>query len=488
MLFNSLQFLLFFPVVTILYFVLPFRFRWFMLLAASCWFYMAFVPWYILILAFTIVVDYFAGIAIEQAVGKQKKILLITGLLANVLVLAFFKYYNFMNANLEALAGFLHWNYPIGYLEIILPIGLSFHTFQAMSYILEVYRGRQKAERHFGIFSLYVMFYPQLVAGPIERPQNLLHQFRENHTFDYQRVTEGLRLMGWGLFKKMVIADRLSLIVTDVFNTPGDYHGMAVILSSFLFAFQIYADFSGYSDIAIGAAKVMGFKLMQNFNLPYFSKSIQDFWHRWHMSLSTWFRDYLFLPIAYQVNRRWKKARYFGLRTEKWIYIYATAVTMLLCGLWHGANWTFVIWGALHAMYLSVEFLLKRKKRKSKQVWIRILKNTARSLLVFMLVSFSWIFFRANSVGDAGILIHNIFTTHSTWWDLDFLYHIQGWRNSLYLLLLLVILEGFQSRTSLLTWINTRAVWQRWIVYIGFVWIILSFGHFGKQEFIYFQF
>src|SRR5262245_25802672 len=299
MLFNSLQFCVFFFVVTSLFFVLPHRWRWLLLLIASCYFYMAFIPVYILILGFTIVIDYIAGILIEDAQGKKRKFLLIASLIANVGVLFVFKYFNFLANSFTDLATALSGQQVahIG-LRIILPIGLSFHTFQSMSYTIEVYRGNQKAERHFGIYALYVMFYPQLVAGPIERPQNLLPQFRQNHNFDYQRVTSGLRLMAWGLFKKTVVADRLALFVNKIYAEPGSFDGPVLLLATLFFAFQIYCDFSGYSEIAIGSARVMGFNLMQNFDRPYHARSISEFWRRWHISLSTWFRDYLYFPLG----------------------------------------------------------------------------------------------------------------------------------------------------------------------------------------------
>nr|MBP6334133.1 MBOAT family protein [Bacteroidia bacterium] len=263
MLFNSVHFLFFFVVVTALYFSLPYKFRWLLLLISSCYFYMALIPIYILILGFTIVIDYFAGIFIEQASGKRRKTFLILSLVANIGVLAIFKYYNFINLNFSHLLESFSLSNPIPYLSILLPIGLSFHTFQAMSYTIEVYRGNQKAERHFGIYALYVMFYPQLVAGPIERPQNLLPQFRINHDFDYDRVTSGLRLFAWGLFKKVVIADRLALVVDTVYSNPHEYNSMSLIIATVFFSFQIFCDFSGYSDMALGTARVMGFKLMK---------------------------------------------------------------------------------------------------------------------------------------------------------------------------------------------------------------------------------
>ena len=280
MLFNSLNFLIFFPVVTTIYFILPHKFRWLLLLLASCYFYMSFVPVFILILAFTITVDYFAGMYIEAAVGKRKKQLLIASIIANVGVLFIFKYFNFANQNIAELAHFLDWNYTLEGLSLILPIGLSFHTFQSLSYTIEVYRGRQKAERKFGIFALYVMFYPQLVAGPIERPQNLLHQFYIKHELDWQRIGSGLELMLYGFFKKLFIADNLAPFVNQVYDHPADYNAISFIIATVFFAFQIYCDFSGYSDIAIGAARVMGIRLMQNFRQPYFSQSVGEFWRR----------------------------------------------------------------------------------------------------------------------------------------------------------------------------------------------------------------
>ena len=400
MLFNSLDFLLFFPIVTILYFLLPHKYRWIHLLLASCIFYMAFVPVYILILFFTIVIDYIAGIVIENAEKKKRKFFLTVSIVANAGVLAVFKYYNFFIGNVNDLLHSLHVSTAnIPFLSILLPIGLSFHTFQAMSYTIEVYRGKQKAEKHFGIYALYVMFYPQLVAGPIERPQNMLHQFREKHNFDSQNLLEGLRLMLWGFFKKLVIADRLALYVNSVYNSPGNYHYMNLIIATIFFAIQIYCDFSGYSDIAIGAAKTMGFNLMTNFNKPYFSKNIQEFWKRWHISLSTWFRDYVYISLG--GNRVPVKRIYFNV-----------AIVFVVSGFWHGANWTYIVWGALHAFYILFYMFLKNTFR------INIKENRLLNLTyissTFLIVAFAWIFFRANSVSDAFLIVSHIFTLHAS--------------------------------------------------------------------------
>ena len=415
MLFNSIDFLLFFPIVTIIYFLLPYKFRWFHLLAASCFFYMAFVPVYILILFFTIIIDYFAGILIENAQGRRRKWFLIMSIVANVGVLAFFKYYNFFAGAFGHLLYRAHSNLNIPLLDIILPIGLSFHTFQAMSYTIEVYRSNQKAERHFGIYSLYVMFYPQLVAGPIERPQNLLHQFVEPHKIEYENLTTGLRLMLWGMIKKVVIADRLVHYTDPVFNNPHNYSGIALAIGAVFFAFQIFCDFSGYSDIAIGAARVMGFKLMTNFNKPYHARSISEFWKRWHISLSTWFKDYLYISLG--GNRVSVPKMYFNI-----------FIVFLVSGFWHGANWTFIAWGALHGFF-SIFALITKEKRKwindrlgiSKIHWVN---NTLDVLITFLFVTFAWIFFRANNVRDAFYIIKKIFKIPS---ELRQVYTSKSW-------------------------------------------------------------
>src|SRR3954469_1994036 len=303
MLFNSFEFLIFFLAVTSLFFLLPHRARWSLLLLASCFFYMFFKPEYIFILAFTIIIDYFAGLWIEQAKNdRSRKLFLIASLIANIGVLAVFKYYNFLNDQVTGIAKLFGYSNHIPYLAIVLPIGLSFHTFQAMSYTIEVFRKNQKAERHFGIYALYVMFYPQLVAGPIERPQNILHQFHEKKIFRYENLVSGIKRISWGLFKKVVIADRLALMVDTVYKDPSQWHGTAILLTIMLFGIQIYCDFSGYSDIALGTAKVMGYNLMENFNYPFRSKNITEFWRRWHISLSSWFNDYVFSPLV--INKR----------------------------------------------------------------------------------------------------------------------------------------------------------------------------------------
>lgn len=470
-----MDFLFYFIVVTTLYFVLPHRYRWALLLIASCYFYMAFVPIYILILGFTIVIDYFAGIFLEEARGKKRKMWLIASLVANIGVLAIFKYYNFLNENLTVLLHGVGWENPIPYLKILLPIGLSFHTFQAMSYTIEVYRGHQKAERNFGIYSLYVMFYPQLVAGPIERPQNLLHQFYEEHFFDYDRVVEGLKLMLWGFVKKLVIADRLALYVDAVYSNADQHSGISLMVATVFFAVQIYCDFSGYSDIAIGAAKVMGFKLMKNFNRPYFSSSISEFWSRWHISLSTWFKDYLYISLG--GNRvsipRW----YFNL-----FFVF------LVSGLWHGANWTFIIWGALNGFYLVAALVRDRLlaaagwKKTNSTPWLMKAVNIG---FTFLLICFSWIFFRANNLDHARLIIRKIFTFEKG----PLFVTNPTFTYSLFAIAFLFAVEAKQEYyKGSFTLLNNKSLSVRYITYLALILLILLIGVFDGSQFIYFQF
>jgi len=485
MLFNSISFLFFFPIVTTLYFISAHRYRWFLLLCASCGFYMAFIPKYILILAFTIVIDYIAGIAIERAQGPRRKLFLILSLVSNCGALAVFKYYNFFIENVSLLFRSIHLDLTLPYANIILPIGLSFHTFQAMSYTIEVYRGKFKAERHFGIFALYVMFYPQLVAGPIERPHNLLHQFYEKHNFDNERVTNGLRLMLWGMFKKVVIADNLSILVDQVYKYPQAYDGVSLCAATLFFSCQIFCDFSGYSDIAIGAAEVMGFKLMTNFDRPYHSKSISEFWRRWHISLSTWFRDYLYIPLG--GNRAAVPRWYLNLMT-----------VFLVSGLWHGAKWTFIVWGALHGLYLIGELSLNPVKEKLYSIMgIREDSFAGRfiaMIVTFVLVSFAWIFFRANNLHDAVYIVAHL----ATGWgsvisSVESESSIFAFRRfelgvAVAATIFMEIVHCRQKNRGIGEFISSNPVRVRWAAYyVLTVWILLA-GNFGSKYFIYFQF
>ena len=476
MLFNSFHFVYFFLIVTTLYFILPYKQRWLLLLCSSIYFYMAFVPIYILILGFTIVIDYFAGILIEKESGKKRKLYLVCSLIANIGVLCVFKYYNFINENISFLFKGFGVDNQLPYLSILLPIGLSFHTFQAMSYTIEVYRNNQKAERHFGIYSLYVLFYPQLVAGPIERPQNLLHQFREKHDFAYDRVVAGLKQMLWGFFKKIVIADRLAVYVNAVYNNSSHHSGITLLTATIFFAFQIYCDFSAYSDIAIGAARVMGFTLMTNFNRPYLSKSIAEFWKRWHISLSTWFKDYLYISLG-------------GNKVSVPRWYLNLFIVFLISGLWHGANWTYIVWGGINGFYL-VFALVTKKYRESFDRFVGInkfpgVKKAVQILTTFGLTCFAWIFFRATSLAQAWDIIKRICTFRGPFYNGNvtmFLFSILG---IVFLLLVESKREYFNYQFSL-TYNKNWAI--RNLYYAFLIAIIILAGVFDGGEFIYFQF
>ena len=393
MTFNSLQFLVFFLVVTLMFFRLQHqKMRMLLLLVASCYFYMSFIPEYLLILGGTIVVDYFAGLQIERSEGRSRRWWLIVSLVANIGVLAVFKYYNFFIDAVSSGAGLFGKPLSLPLLQIALPVGLSFHTFQAMSYTIEVYRRNQPAERNFITYALYVMFYPQLVAGPIERPQNILPQLKEYRPYNWDNVKEGLSQMLWGFFKKVVVADRLSMAVDHTYNYVDGHSSPALWIGAVFYSFQIYCDFSGYSDIAIGAAKVMNIQLMTNFNQPYLAKNMSEFWSRWHISLSSWFRDYVYIPLG--GNRRGNGRRLFNI-----------LLVFMLSGLWHGANYTFIVWGLLHGLLVA----LSQRKEKGAGKGRSVLFNGISIAVNFMLVTVLWVFFRSASIAAAGKYIKRMF-------------------------------------------------------------------------------
>ncbi|TFF39193.1 MBOAT family O-acyltransferase [Mucilaginibacter psychrotolerans] len=474
MVFNSIQFIVFFIVVTTGYFLSPHKYRWILLLVASCVFYMAFVPVYILILGFTIVIDYFAGIYIAQASGLRRKYLLTISLAANIGILAVFKYFNFISINLTAVMQTLGWHHALPLLQILLPIGLSFHTFQAMSYTIEVYRRNQPPERHFGIYALYVMFYPQLVAGPIERPQNMIHQFYEKHPFNWLQVNEGFKRIIWGFFKKIVVADRAAQYVNAVYDNSNYHSGVDFALATIFFAIQIYCDFAGYADIAIGCAQVMGFKLMENFRRPYFAKTVSEFWRRWHISLSTWFTDYLYISLG--GNRVKLPRAYLNLM-----------IVFLISGLWHGADWRFMAWGAINGFYLIFAHLFQSYKDKLHTVsglqrlgWFYAFLQIITTVI---LISFSWIFFRATSISIAIDIIKKIFTS----WG-----HLFIQENIIYVLLgagilfLSEFISEYYPHKKLFT--RSRYAFVRCFSYAFIVILIMALGVFDGGQFIYFQF
>ena len=485
MLFNSLQFIVFCLIIVPAYFVIPSRFQWGLLLLASIFFYLSFVPYLIVVMGAVILFDYLTGIQIEHAIGKRRTAMLILGISGNIAILILFKYYNFINLNIAQILAFFQTETPFPFISILAPIGLSYITFQSISYKIEIFRNNIQAERNLGIYSVYLMLFTKVIAGPIERPQHLLPQLKIRHEFDFELFKEGLMQMAFGFFKKVVIADRLAMVVDAAYQDPSGQNGMELFIAVIFYSFQVYCDFSGYTDIALGVSKVMGIQLTDNFNKPYFSKSISEFWKRWHISLSLWLRDYIYLPVAYGLSRKWKKESYLTLRTDKWIYFFATMITFLICGFWHGAAWHYIIWGGLFGFYLCFS-IATSKTRKEIYRDIRIVKfpkifSFTKILTTFLLISFTWIFFRSDSIEQAVFIIYKIGLLSVTD-PVHFALNRPEMIFSLLLILLLIVKERF---FFLVTTRNT----VKWGVSMAFLTIsIYFFGIFNNIQFIYFQF
>lgn len=485
MLFNSWQFLLFFPVVVLSYFLMPVRWRNYWLLITSYYFYMGWNAKYALLLLFSTIVTFFSGIALSAATEKYhgvdgtlaRKFVVAVSLLLNFSVLFFFKYFDFLVDSLNEV--FSSFRIQLGFqrLDLLLPVGISFYIFQAFSYTIDVYRGNIRAEKNFFKYALFVSFFPQLVAGPIERSTNLLPQFDEHHDFDPIRVTQGLRIMLWGFFQKVIIADTIAPVVDHVYSNWRTQSGLQIVLATILFAFQIYCDFGGYSQIAIGAAKGVGFRLMMNFRQPYFAVSIQDFWRRWHISLSTWFRDYVYIPLG--GNRK-------GLFRKK----INLMVVFLLSGLWHGANWTYVVWGGLNG---GLQLINVSRGTKSKNWFNRIWK----SVVTFILIDITWLFFRAESISQVWgmlkrlLILPNVSSlgefAHQMNLNKETLLWICG---SLFVLLVVDLLH--EKRISIGSAVDGLPKPIRWVCYIAIceLFILHAIAQYGKPAtaFIYFQF
>ncbi|MBR4391372.1 MAG: MBOAT family protein [Bacteroidales bacterium] len=472
MVFNSIEYLIFLPIVVLLFYLTPQRFRWILLLAASCLFYMWFVPQYILILLVTIVIDYGAGILMERYADspKKKKTIFVISITSTLLVLFVFKYLGFINDNFVALCQALGLNVNTT-VKIILPIGLSFHTFQSMSYVIEVYRGHQKAERHFGYYALYVMFFPQLVTGPIERPGNLLRQLHEEKRFNENNIARGLRLILFGFFIKMVVADNLGAHVDLVYEHPEQYNSWSVWLAMVFYSFQIYGDFFGYSTIALGSALLMGYEISDNFRSPYLSRNIAEFWHRWHISLSTWFRDYVYIPLG-------------GSRVKLGRWMYNILVVFVLSGIWHGANWTFLLWGLAHGLLHIVEkVLLKAKGNKEIQYQrLRIMLNLVNTAKTFLFVTLFWVLFRATDFANMKAVFKGAFTQFDGGQRLAV-------EPSLWLFLGLFILFDILLKDQRFDrWCQGKHAVLRWTVYALLLFCTIAFSSVNNFPFIYFQF
>jgi alginate O-acetyltransferase complex protein AlgI len=488
MLFNSLHFLVFFPVFVGLYFGLPARWRAPLLLAGSYYFYLSWKPVYGLLLAATTLLDYFSGVRMSRlATPAQRRPWLYLSLASNLGTLFIFKYFNFFTDTAVALGAALHLPLAAPTLALALPVGVSFYTFQSVAYIVDVYQGKLEAEQNLGRFALFVAFWPQLVAGPIERGGQMLPQLRRPHAFDYGRVASGLRLMAWGMFKKVVIADRLALLANPVFDHPHRFAGLPLLLAVAAFTIQIYADFSGYTDLARGAARVLGYKLVLNFRQPYLAASVGDFWRRWHMSLSGWFRDYVYIPLG-------------GSRAGRARTQLNVLTVFFLSGLWHGASWTFVLWGALHGGYLVAESLTA-PARTTLARWLGLatrprLLRVVGTALTLALVAYAWIFFRANSLPDAFYIATHLFSG----WGRPLAAQLPaalaglGRHFAAELLVaagavaLLAAVDFRAERGSVAAWVASWPAAMRWASYAGLLLAMLCLGIFGSSQFIYFQF
>ena len=470
MLFNSISFLLFFPIVCIVYYLIPSKYtrrRVCFLLLASYYFYMNWKAEYALILFAITIITYLTSLGISRCNHiRVKRLLLLSNIFLIIGILFYFKYYNFLAVNIEHLLSSFGLGIEIPEFKLLLPIGISFYTFKALGYSIDVYRGKTAVERDFLSFALFVSFFPQLAAGPIDRANNLLPQLHQCQRFEYENFMKGIKIMLWGYFLKLALADRCGIYVDTIFNHLDYHNGGSYLVASFLFAFQIYGDFAGYSLIAIGVAKVMGFDLMENFRRPYFASSVGEFWHRWHISLSTWFRDYVYIPLG---GSRVSKARcYFNL-----------LITFLISGIWHGANWTFIIWGGLHGILLCVE---KALAIGGKKHYIGI-NRLVHCIITFVLISITWVFFRADSLSDAIRVVTGIITNPGTP-KVEYAH----WLAIIFALIILVIKEvkdEFQIKISIIE--KHHGLYDH-ICIIFMICYILLFGVLGSDQFIYFQF
>ncbi len=452
---------------------------------------MFFIPYYILVLFYLIVTDYIAGRLIQGSKGKKRLLFFTISMFSNLGTLFLFKYFNFFTANVQTLASFFHIAISPTTLMFILPLGLSFHTFQSMSYVIEIYKKRIKAEKNLGLYALYVMFFPQLVAGPIERPQQMLPQLHKIHMFNNTRLQEGLVRMLIGFFKKLVIADNCAIIVNQVYAHPQDYTGLPLLIATIAFSLQIYFDFSGYIDIAIGAAKILGITLAENFNHPYLSQSINEFWRKWNMTLYSWFRDYIYIPLG---GNRVPIIRQSG----------NILLVFILSGLWHGASWTFITWGAIHGFYMITALLLGKLKLTKNMslplphLAIKILKV----VFTFALVTFAWIFFRANNFSDAYYIITHSFSGIGSisYAVLDFNFYPvylyifkQGGGLGLSItgiaavFVAIIFLETYEYLSYKQT-LKSLSTYAKWAIYIGLLLFIMNFEFVSRAPFIYFQF
>jgi D-alanyl-lipoteichoic acid acyltransferase DltB (MBOAT superfamily) len=481
---NSFEFLVFFVLVAAIYFVCPFRYRWVWLLAASLYFYAAWEIEHVVLLVISTFVVYILAIQIAKtSVQSRRKALLVLGLVLGLAPLMVFKYLGFLTSSLRALFGDSGLVSDAPVTQLLIPVGISFYTFQTLGYLIDVYRGKIEPERHLGILTLSVLFFPRLVAGPIERAGHLLPQFHAKHDPSASGISDGLQRVLWGMFKKVVVADRLAVYVGAVYDSPVEHRGLPVILATMFFAVQIYCDFSGYTDIALGVAKVMGYDLTENFRQPYCSSSIAEFWRRWHISLSSWFRDYLYIPLG-------------GSRVPRWRWYANLMIVFLLSGLWHGANLTFVLWGGLHGLY----YLFEAGTQKARDKVLRIahldrpaVRTAIGTLVTLALVCFAWLFFRANSISDAFLLLDRMAQIgastdiYAPWASIANRPGLEmAFAMGLVALVAAIhLLREHRYQPILALW---RTDWGRWAVYLLLAVAILNLGVARETPFVYLQF
>lgn len=494
MVFNSVNYFLFLFVVFVLNYLLPNRFRWILLLLSSIFFYLIADTATFIIPVIITVNTFICGKMIQQTPNtSRKKIFFYSGLFVNLGLLIFFKYVNFIIATvlsgLNFFGDFILSKQIVSHssivLQIAVPIGISFITFQAVGYLIEIYRGAKSAEKNFGLFSTYILFFPKLLSGPIERAHNFLPQMREKHELNYEQVIGGLRRILMGLFLKLVVADRLALYTDTVFKYPEMHSGIVLLVGAVFFTIQLFADFAGYTDIAIGSAQILGYKLIENFNAPFKAKSITEFWGRWHISLSNWLRDYLFLPLSYSVARKYMKKSFRLFKVEYVSYITGVLITMTVCGIWHGASWNFVIFGFLQGFVMTIE-LLTRKARKKVRKHIPMWFDTIGGIcFTFICFCISTIFFRAETTSDALLIIGKIFTDTGTLFEgarMQFTYCILA-------VSLLLSIEFIKEISARITFFRKYKNW--FTIQVGYAMIIiliLLLGVFDGGQFIYFQF
>jgi len=498
MLFNSFQFLMFFPIVAIVYYVIPSKWRYLWLLAASYYFYMGWNPKYALLLLFTTVVTYVSGLVLDRITGSNietslktrfRKITVAFSFICNLGVLFFFKYLDFAAGIICKILGLVNINLSYSSLNILLPVGISFFTFQSLSYTVDVYRGEIYTEKNFFRYALYVSFFPQLVAGPIERSKNLLKQLAKPAKFDFNKAKDGLLLMLWGYFLKLLIADRIAIVIDTIYDDPATYGGLYIVVATVLFAFQIYCDFAGYSTIAVGTAEIMGINLMENFNAPYLSCSVAEFWRKWHISLTSWFRDYVYIPLG--GNKKGNLRKYCNC-----------LIVFLLSGLWHGASFAFVLWGALNGIYQIIgtvlqparDRLIKVFRLNSESIGFRLYKR----IVTFVLVDFAWLFFRSGSMEVADSVLKSMLSVKNPWILFDGSLYSCGldqknFNFAIICILILLVVDYLRVKGNTIRELIGEQDWLFQVLFITLaICFILVFGIWGSaydaKGFIYFQF